>query len=110
MGLGALSDIQNKIKSAKNDLKEMGDLSPPLPELIASANLIRTNEHLSKKNSKQSELITYYDAYTHHLETLLETVFEIQDDLKNLLREQSKLIEKAPTKKTKKSRKSSKSS
>ena len=98
LGLGALSDIQQKIKSAKNDLKEMGELSPPLPELISSANLIRTNDHLAKTNSKQSELITYYDAYTKHLETLLETVFEIQDDLKNLLREQSKLIEKTPKK------------
>ncbi|KAF6243393.1 hypothetical protein C6988_03890 [Nitrosopumilus sp. b1] len=104
MGLGALSDIQQKIKSAKSDLKEIIDLSQPLPELITSANLIRANEHLTKTNSKQSELITYYDAYTQHLETLLETVFEIQDDLKNLLREQSKLIEKTP-KKAKRTRK-----
>ena len=104
MGLGALSEIQQKIKSAKNDLKEIGDLTQPLPELITSANLVRTNEHLTKTNSKQSELIAYYDVYTQHLETLLETVFEIQDDLKNLLREQSKLIEKTP-KKTKRSQK-----
>lgn len=104
MGLGALSDIQQKIKSVKSELKEIGDLSQPLPELISSANLIRTNEHLVKTNRKQSELITYYDVYSQHLETLLETVFEIQDDLKNLLREQSKLMEKT-TKKTKKSRK-----
>ena len=104
IGLGALSDIQQKIKSSKSDLKEIGELSEPLPELITSANLIRTNEHLTKTNSKQSELITYYDAYTQHLETLLETVFEIQDDLKSLLREQSKLIEKTP-KRTKRSRK-----
>ena len=63
-----------------------------MPELITSANLLRSNEHLTKISEKQSELISAYGLYSKALEDMIAVVFDIQNDLKNLLKEQSKLI------------------
>lgn len=63
-----------------------------MPELINSANLLRSNEYLAKVSEKQSELLSVYDQYSKALENMIEMVFDIQNDLKNILREQSNLI------------------
>lgn len=63
-----------------------------MPEMIASANLLRSNEHLSKTNEQKTKLLVAYEQYSAALEELLLTVFDIQKDLKEILKEQSSLI------------------
>ncbi len=60
--------------------------------MIESANLLRSNEYLSKSDEKKTELIDAYGKYSKTLEELLSTVFDIQKDLKEILKEQYRLI------------------
>jgi len=104
-------DMRKKIQDIRSELKRLGDPLPSLPELIDSANLLRLNEYLSKTNHKQTELLSAYEQYSIALEDLLETVFGIQNELKDILKEQSSMItskskksQKIKTKKTKKTK------
>ena len=86
------------IQVIQSELDELGDPVSGMPELITSANLLRSNEYLSKVTKKQSELLSAYSQYSKALENMVDAVFDIQNDLKNLLKEQSKLIsEHAPS-------------
>ena len=83
-------------------LNQLGEPVTDMPELIESANLLRSNEYLSKANEKKNELLDAYEQYSKALEDLLSSVFDIQKDLKEILKEQSLLISD-PSKKTTKS-------
>ena len=63
-----------------------------MPEMIATANLLRSNEHFSRTNEQKTKLLVAYEQYSAALEELLLTVFDIQKDLKEILKEQSSLI------------------
>ncbi len=63
-----------------------------MPEMIVSVNLLRSNEYLSKTNDQKIKLLVAYEQYSKALEELLLTVFDIQKDLKETLKEQSSLI------------------
>ncbi len=92
-GLGEMIySLRKKIQTIQSEIDTLGDPAKDIPELISSANLLRENEHLKKLNEKKSELLSIYDQYSKSLEDLLSTIFEIQNDLKNILKEQSKLI------------------
>ena len=104
----SIFNFRKRIQEIKNELNELGDLEPEILELITSTNIMRANEYLSKANQKKSELVSIYTQYSEILETLLASVFEIQNDLKEILKEQSALIESQP-KKPNKSKKPSKS-
>lgn len=100
-------DLRKKIQEIRSDLNQLGASPSEIPEMITSANLLRSNEFLSKANEKKSELISAYEHYSESLEEMLSSVFEIQKDLKEILKEQSSMIssqkKKPPkTKKTKK--------
>lgn len=95
--------FRKNIQAIKLELDELGSSISDMPELINSANLLRSNEHLTKLSKKQSELICAYDQYSKALENMIDVVFDIQNDLKNLLREQSKLIPDRPMSKKRKS-------
>lgn len=84
--------LRKRIQEIKSELDAMGEPISDIPELISSANLLRSNEYLSKSNQKKSELVIVYEQYCHYLEELLSSIFEIQNDLKNILKEQSALI------------------
>ena len=100
IGIGnVMNQMKQQIKQIKAELDELGE-PETMPEMIQNTNLIRSNEHLSKTNQKKSELLVAYDEYSKQLETLLSSVFEIQNELKDILKEQSNLI--SSTKKTKK--------
>jgi hypothetical protein len=43
---------------------------------------------------KKTDLISVYEQYSKTMEELLVTVFDIQNDLKDILQEQSSLISK----------------
>jgi len=99
-----ISNLRNKIQQSKSDLDKLGKPVSEMPELITSANLLRSNEYLSKANEKKSELLSDYTKYSNALEELLSAVFDIQNDLKEILKDQSSMISsrtKKPKSKTK---------
>jgi DNA repair ATPase RecN len=85
-------NLRRKVQDLQSELSELINPVQEMPQLIASANLLRSNEYLTKITRKQSELLSAYANYSESLEQILATVFEIQNDLKNILREQSELI------------------
>jgi len=87
-------DLRKKIQQIQADLKQLGDPASEIPELITSANLLRSNEYLSKANEKKTELLSAYAQYSTALEKLLSTVFDIQNDLKEILKHQSSMLSK----------------
>ena len=74
------------------DLNQLGEPVSEIPELISSANLLRSNEYLSKANAKKTELLSVYEQYFVALEKLFSTVFDIQNDLKEIQKQQSSMI------------------
>ena len=89
---GLIYDLRKKIQQVQADLNQLGDPVSEIPELITSANLLRSNEYLSKANEKKTELLSAYEQYFVALEELLSSVFDIQYDLKEILKEQSSII------------------
>ncbi len=87
-------DLRKKIQQIQVDLNQLGDPISEIPELISSANLLRANEYLSKANEKKTELLTIYAQYSTALEKLLSSVFDIQNDLKDILKHKSSMISK----------------
>ncbi|MGY5148233.1 MAG: hypothetical protein ACW9W4_09575 [Candidatus Nitrosopumilus sp. bin_7KS] len=85
-------DLRKKIQQLQFDLEQLGEPAKNIPEMIESANLLRSNEYLLKSDEKKTELIGAYGQYSKELEELLSTVFDIQKDLKDILKEQSTLI------------------
>ena len=92
-------DLRKQIQEIQSDLNQLGNTPDDVPELVDSANLIRINEYLSKTNEQKSKLISAYGRYSGALEELLSSVFEIQQDLKEILKEQSSLLSKPSKKK-----------
>lgn len=101
-------ELRKKIQNLTLELNNLDKQSPEMPELIQSANLMRKNDHLVEVNSKNSQLISAYENYSKELEQMLAAVFEIQKDLKEILKTQSDLISKPKKPKTKPKKKSSK--
>ena len=89
---GVIYDLRKKIQQINADLNQFGDPVSEMPELITSANLLRSNEYLSKANEKKTELLYAYEQYFVALEELISSVFDIQHDLKEILQEQSSII------------------
>jgi len=89
---GMIYDLRKKIQQIQADLNQLGDPISEIPELITSANLLRSNEYLSKANEKKTELLSTYTQYSYALEELLSTIFDIQNDLKDILKQQSSII------------------
>jgi len=85
-------DLRKKIQQIQVDLNQLGKPVSEIPELITSANLLRSNEYLSKANEKKTELLSAYEQYSMALEKLLLTVFDIQNDLKEILKRQSSIL------------------
>ena len=100
LGLGnVLGELKNQIQKIKLELKEIDESFTSIPEMIESTNVLRENESLRLANNKKTELIAAYEQYTKKIENLISSAFEIQNDLKEIIKEQAKLAE------TKKSRK-----
>jgi len=97
-------DLRKKIQQIQVDLNQLGDPISEIPELISSANLLRANEYLSKANDKKTELLSVYSQYSSSLENILSSVFEIQNDLKDILKHQSSIISKSKKRSKTKSR------
>lgn len=101
LGLGGvLSEFKNEISKIIQEIEEIGEPSPEIPELIDSTNLRRSNDHFKKINEKKTQLLQVYSNYVNQLENLLSSVFEIQKDLKDLIKDQAELMQMSKTKKT----------
>jgi len=105
---GIIYELGKQIQKITSELKNLDHSSSDIPELIKSANLLRSNEYLVEVNLKKSELISTYKNYSKELEQMLVTVFDIQQDLKEILKIQTSLISKQ--KKSKKGSKTKKKS
>jgi len=103
-------ELRKKIQKLSSELTLLDSSFPEIPELINSANLLRSNEVLSATSSKKSELIFAYEQYSKELEAMLEVVFEIQHELKDILKIQTSLIleQKSPKKQPTRKKKSKK--
>ena len=101
-------DLRKKIQQVQFDLDQLGEPPMNMPEMIENSNLLRSNDYLSKANEKKTELLKTYEKYSKSLEELLSTVFDIQKDLKEILKEQSSLIPNLSKKQTKSKVKSKK--
>ena len=84
--------LKKQIEQIESELHEFTDLPKQIPELITSANLLRLNNFLMKSDDKKTDLISAYSQYSKSMEILLSSVFEIQTELKDILKEQSSLI------------------
>ncbi len=89
---GIIYDLRKKIQEIQADLAQLDHPVSEIPEMIESSNLLRSNRYLSQANDKKTELLSAYEQYSVALEELLASVFEIQKDLKEILKEQSSLI------------------
>ena len=103
VGVGELIySLRKQIQNLQLEIHALGEPVKDMPELISSANLLRSNEYFLKINEKKTQLLNIYEQYSKSLEDMLAIVFDIQKDLKNILKEQSELIsESKPTKKQK---------
>ena len=95
-------ELRKQIQKITLELKRLDKSTSNMPELIESSNLLRSNQHLTEVNTKRSELITSYEKYSKELEKMLATVFDIQKDLKEILKTQSSIIEKQKKSKARK--------
>ena len=111
------SELQRKIVQAKQDLDEINKLEQPMPELINTTNMLRSNEYLTKANEKQSKLLVTYEEYAKELEKLVLSTSVIKAKIKTLKRRskprrtskrKSKRKKKAIRKRTKKKRRAKK--
>ena len=89
-------ELRIRIHKIQEELDELNQPVPEIPELITSANLLRSNEYLLKLNEKKTALLTAFSEYSKLLEEFLSSVFEIQNDLKEILKEQSSMIVDLP--------------
>lgn len=95
MGLGSkIAELKHKIMLATNELSSIQGPPASGPELINSTKLLLENEYLSSVNKKRTELLEWYKQYATELETTFSMVFEIQKDLKDLIKEHANDISK----------------
>ena len=101
MRFKAINDLKNKINQVKNDLAKLDESNKQIPELINSTNLLRSNEFLTKTNTKKTELLSLYELYFIEIENILVEIKKIRIKLKNSLKPKSK----KPNKKRKRRKK-----
>jgi len=107
----AINDLKNRINQAQSDLAKLEEPNKQIPELINSTNLLRSNEFLTKTNTKKTELLSLYELYFKEIENVLVEIKKIRIELKNSLKSKSKKPSKKrkrrkkPTKKRKLSKK-----
>ena len=94
----ALNTLKSKINQIKRELSQLEQSNEPMPELINSTNLLRSNETLTKINEKKTELLNAYESYFTDLDSTLK---KIQTGLSTLRgKPRKKSIKKKPKRKT----------
>jgi len=76
IGTGELIyNLRKRIQEIQADLNQLGEPVSEIPELITSANLLRSNEYLSEANEKKTELLSAYEQYSVALEKITLNCF-----------------------------------
>jgi hypothetical protein len=103
-----LVQLKQKIEHLTRELATINQ-TQPIPELINTTNILRTNEYLTHANEKKTQIISSYEEYVKELEAYLTSALERK--LAFLKKTRSRLEKKAkkrPRRKhTKKSKKKS---
>jgi len=73
-----LTNLQEKIQQIQTSLSSANKLETPMPELIESTNLLRSNEFLTKINQKQNELLSTYEEYVSELKKMISANLRAQ--------------------------------
>jgi len=102
-----LAQTKQKIERLNQELATIKQSAQPMPELINTTNVLRTNEYLTQLNEKNTQIISSYEEYAKELETLLSSVLERKLTFlkKTHARLQRATKKKSKRKRTKKSRK-----
>ena len=99
-----LINLQEKIQQIQTSLSEIDKSTIPMPELIESTNLLRSNEFLIKVNQKQNELLSTYEEYVSELKKMISTTIRAQINSLRKSQKKSRMpkrkITKRPRKKT----------
>lgn len=100
----SLDALKLKINQIKHDLSKLEESNQPMPELINSTNLLRTNEILSKTSKKKTELLNAYESYFKDLERNLKKIqtslSTLKEDSKRKKQKKTKRKQKTKRKKT----------
>ena len=107
VGLGNnLNELKTRIQKIHQELSALGEPDLPLEQMIGTTNVLRQNEYLVKSDEKKTDLIAAYVEYTKQLEQIVNSLFSIQSDLKELIKTEASLIEsEKPKRATKKAKK-----
>jgi len=86
-----IDDLKQQVVKAKNDLENLDKSNASLPELIDSANLLRSNEYLIQVDEKKDLLLYAYEKYLSALELISSYLPDIQSELKNMKKTRTKI-------------------
>lgn len=102
----SLDALKQKINQLKLELVQLEESNIPVPELINSTNLLRSNEILSKTNDKKSELLSLYESYFQELDATLRKIQAGFNTLKTMKsrKKPSKRKKRKPKRKTRKTK------
>ena len=100
-----IDDLKQQVVKEKNDLENLDKSNAPLPELIDSANLLRSNEYLIQVDEKKDLLLYAYEKYLSALELISSYLPDIQSELKNMKKTRTKIRKSSKNTKKKKSKK-----
>lgn len=100
----SLDTLKQKINQLKRELVQLEESNNPVPELINSTNLLRSNEILSKTNDKKTELLYAYESYFQELSTSFKKIKTGLNTLKSksTRKNTSKRKNRKPKRKTRK--------
>ncbi len=104
----SLDTFKLKINQIKRDLSQLDASNKPMPELINSTNLLRSNEFLTKSSEKKTELLNAYESYFRELEGVLKKIQTGLGTLKSTKRKIRKTKKKTVKRKKTRTRKKSK--
>lgn len=89
---GSLAVLRGRIKRLRSEVDSLGPVPDPLPGMIDASNLLRKSEHLIRSDALKTDLIADYAEYASELESLLRSVFDIQEQLRGVLHDQNRLL------------------
>ena len=105
MGMSAnsrLINLQEKIQQIQTSLSDENKSETPMPELIESTNLLRSNEFLTKVNQKQHELLSTYEEYVYELKKMISANLRAQINSLRKSQKNSKSLKRKVTKRPRK--------
>jgi len=79
-----LNELKQKINAMIRKLAILEESNKPIPELINSTNLLRSNEFLTKTNIIKTDLISSYELYSNELRNIITDIRKIRTEINSL--------------------------